>query len=349
MRFGLFGGAVARVENRKPAAPSDRGAKPRQVSESDDSYGYQQLIRTVVEAESLGFHSVFLVEHHFTGTAQVSASLNLLTYLAARTSTIRLGTAVVVIPWHNPALLAEQVATLDVLSDGRFDFGVGKGYRPSEFGHFCIPQEEAEERFEESIALIRKALSTDERFSHHSKRWNFEDIIVEPAPAQRPYPPLWLAAGRPESLRGAAADGYNLLLDQFATFEATLDRLAIYRQAVEAAGRSFDPMSVGVARGLTIVETEEQRARALSKRMDALVRMNRLAAGADGRNVSSMASDPDIRRAAEHGTLIGTTDEICERISRLRDGGVGYILLAGAMAAPDQLRLFAEEIMPNFT
>jgi alkanesulfonate monooxygenase SsuD/methylene tetrahydromethanopterin reductase-like flavin-dependent oxidoreductase (luciferase family) len=325
LRFGLFGGAVARD------AGSGSGPARRKLSLSDDSHGYLQLIDTVVEAEARGFHSIFVVEHHFTGSAQLSASL-----------------AVIVVPWHNPVLLAEQAATLDVLSNGRFDFGVGKGYRPNEFERFCIPLEEATERFEESMALIRKALTADERFSHESKRWRFADIIVEPPPVQQPHPPFWLAAGRPESLRQAAQDGYNLLLDQFNSFDLTLERVRIYREAVEAAGRAFDPMSVGVARGLAIVRTEEERAQALVKRMQALGRMNRLASSADGSYVSSMASDPDTRKAAEDGTLIGTPDEIIERIGRLRDGGVEYILLSGALANPAQLRIFAEEIMPAF-
>src|SRR5712671_5823574 len=110
MRFGLFGGAR-----------TDTG------EQASDSRIYTDYIDYICEAEQLGFHSVFLVEHHFTGFGQVSATLNFLTYLAAKTTTMRLGTAVLVLPWHNPALLAEQAATLDLLSNGRFDFGVGKG------------------------------------------------------------------------------------------------------------------------------------------------------------------------------------------------------------------------------
>lgn len=342
MKFGLFGGAVA------TGSQSGGGAARRRISPSDDSHGYRALIDTVIEAEALGFHSIFLVEHHFTGSAQISASLNLLTYLAARTSTMRLGTAVVVVPWHNPVLLAEQAATVDVLSNGRFDFGVGKGYRPNEFERFCIPLDEATERFEESMALIKKALTSDHRFSHRSKRWRFEDIIVEPPPVQTPYPPLWLAAGRTGSLRKAATDGYHLLLDQFATAELTLERFQTYRDAVEKTGRDFDPMTVAVARGLAITRNEAEREQVLAKRMQALAQMNRLATSDDGRYVSSMASDPDLRQAAEQGTLIGSTSEIIDRIHRLRDGGVSYILLAGALATPSQLRAFAEEIMPAF-
>src|SRR5436190_23508231 len=129
MRFGLFGGAKS------------AGGGP-----SGDSQGYAKFIDYVLLAEELGYGSLFVVEHHFTGVGQVSASLNLLSYLAGRTSAMRLGTAVVVLPWHNPVLLAEQVATLDLLSGGRFDFGVGKGYREGEFSGFCIRQDEATER-----------------------------------------------------------------------------------------------------------------------------------------------------------------------------------------------------------
>jgi alkanesulfonate monooxygenase SsuD/methylene tetrahydromethanopterin reductase-like flavin-dependent oxidoreductase (luciferase family) len=347
LKFGLFGGATAKVGHG--TAPQSAGGGERlQFSQSDDSHGYGQLIDGVIEAERLGFHSIFLVEHHFTGSAQISASLNLLTYLAARTSKIRLGTAVVVVPWHNPVLLAEQAATVDVLSNGRLDFGVGKGYRPNEFQRFCIPLEEATERFEESIGLIKRALTADERFSHHSKRWNFEDIIVEPPPVQRPHPPMWLAAGRPDSIRKAAEDGYSLLLDQFATFELTLERLRVYRETVEAMGRPFDPMNVGVARGIAIIRNEEERRQALGRRMASLDRMNRLATTADRKYVSSMASDPNLREAAEHGTLIGTPDEIIEMIRHLRDGGVGYILLSSAYVTPGLMQTFAEEIMPAF-
>src|SRR5213592_5029419 len=113
MRFGLFGSAQA--DN------SDLGPETGQ--------GFRDYLDFNVEGEALGYHSSFLVEHHFTGWNQVSAPLMLQTALAARTRTLRLGTAVIVLPWHNPVLLAEQAATIDLLSGGRLEFGVGKGYR----------------------------------------------------------------------------------------------------------------------------------------------------------------------------------------------------------------------------
>src|SRR5258706_2249105 len=155
MRFGLFGSAAARRPN------------PSEAAEFDSSEGFRDFIEYNVEAEGLGFHGTFVVEHHFTGYGQVSATINLLTWLGARTSTLRLGTAVIVLPWHNPVLLAEQAATIDLLSGGRLEFGVGKGYRHNEFASFCIPIAEAEERFEEALALAVKSWISAERFSHH--------------------------------------------------------------------------------------------------------------------------------------------------------------------------------------
>jgi len=329
MKFGMFGG-------------------PRSIPVVNGGYdnGYSAYIDAVLEAEQLGYYSNFLVEHHFSGMGQVSASLNLLSYLAARTKTIRLGTAVVVLPWHNPVLIAEQAATLDLLSDGRFDFGVGKGYRYNEFEGFCIPVEEASERFEEAMAVIRKAWGHEGRFSHHGKRWHYQDIVIEPAPVQKPHPPFWLAAGRRASLRQAANEGYNLFLDQFQTFEVMLKRFRIYQGAVQEAGRKLKPYSIAVARGLLIAKTPEEREAAITARMKSQEVMNAHGTSADKTEKSSMVSDPDLRKAATEGTLIGTPGEIIERLKWLEDEGVDYIILS--TRGKKALRVFAEEVMPAF-
>src|ERR1041384_7557102 len=168
MRFGLFGSAAAR-----------RGS-----GEFDSAEGFRHFIEYNVEAEALGFHGTFVVEHHFTGFGQVSATLNLLTWLGARTRRLRLGTAVMVLPWHNPVLLAEQAATLDLMSGGRLDFGIGKGYRYNEFKGFAIPMAEAEARFDEAFEVIVRAWTAGGRFSHRGRYWRFDDIVVEPPVAQ---------------------------------------------------------------------------------------------------------------------------------------------------------------------
>jgi alkanesulfonate monooxygenase SsuD/methylene tetrahydromethanopterin reductase-like flavin-dependent oxidoreductase (luciferase family) len=92
-------------------------------------------------------------------------------------------------------LLAEQAATLDLLSGGRLDFGIGKGYRYNEFAGFCVPMEEADARFDECLEVILKAWTADEPFSHRGTYWAFDTIVVEPPTEQRPHPPIWMGAG----------------------------------------------------------------------------------------------------------------------------------------------------------
>src|SRR6201998_3219054 len=138
MRFGIFG----RSQAKRGGPDVDSGA------------GFREFVDYNVEAEALGFQSSFVVEHHFTGFGQISATLNLLTWIGARTTTLRLGTAVLTLPWHNPVLLAEQGATLDLLSGGRLDFGVGRGYRYNEFKGFCVDMDEAGARFDECLGVL---------------------------------------------------------------------------------------------------------------------------------------------------------------------------------------------------
>jgi alkanesulfonate monooxygenase SsuD/methylene tetrahydromethanopterin reductase-like flavin-dependent oxidoreductase (luciferase family) len=335
MRFGLFGSATARHGG----------------PDVDSGQGYKQFVDYNVEAEALGYHSTFLVEHHFTGFGQVSASLSLLTWVAAKTKTLRLGTAVLVLPWHNPVLVAEQAATIDLLSGGRLDFGVGKGYRHNEFAGFCVPVEEAEARFNECLDVIVKAWTSKQRFSHHGKYWNFEDIIVEPPTAQKPHPPMWMAAGNPDSIRQVAARGYNLLLDQFASFEAVAERIGIFKAEVEKHGRVFDPLDVGVARAFYVAKDAADKDAALERRMEAQRRLATVSNAPDGtKNRSSIMAFSDTREASEESALYGTPDEIAAKLQKLRGLGVEYVLLNGGGLvidkANDNLSRFAREVMP---
>jgi alkanesulfonate monooxygenase SsuD/methylene tetrahydromethanopterin reductase-like flavin-dependent oxidoreductase (luciferase family) len=322
MRFGLFGSAQAK-----------RGGP-----DVDSGAGFRDFVEYNVEAEALGFHSTFVVEHHFTGFGQISAILNLLTWIGARTKSLRLGTAVLVLPWHNPVLLAEQAATLDLLSGGRLDFGIGKGYRYNEFAGFCVPMEEAEERFDEALEVILKAWIADEPWSHRGKYWQFEGVVVEPPTAQKPHPPIWMGAGSPGSIKKVAAHGYNLLLGQFASLAQIAEQIAIFKSEVEAAGRTFDPMSVGITRSLYVTTTAAEYEKAIENRMAARRRTQRLA---------RRPNFDDTREAAEAGTLYGTPDEIYTKLQALRDVGAEYVLLNSA-GGSTSLRRFAREIMPAF-
>jgi alkanesulfonate monooxygenase SsuD/methylene tetrahydromethanopterin reductase-like flavin-dependent oxidoreductase (luciferase family) len=331
MRFGLFGSAQAK-----------RGGP-----EIDSSQGFRDFIENNVEAEALGYYSTFLVEHHFTGFGQVSASLNLLTWLGARTRQLRLGTAVLVLPWHHPVLLAEQAATLDLLSGGRLDFGVGKGYRYNEFAGFCIPMEEADARYEEALAVITKAFTAETPFSHHGKYWRFENIVVEPPTAQKPHPPFWMGAGSASSVREVAERGYNMLLGQHSLAEEILEQVAQFKTEVEARGRRFDPMQVAVARAVHIAKNAADREAALERRFQGHMRINALARRPDGDARARFKSPEEIRHESDESALFGTPDEIVQKLERLRDGRVEYVIINFG-GSRENIRRFAREIMPAF-
>jgi alkanesulfonate monooxygenase SsuD/methylene tetrahydromethanopterin reductase-like flavin-dependent oxidoreductase (luciferase family) len=338
MQFGLFGSAAAR-----------RGAP-----EFDSGEGFRDFVDYNVEAEALGFRSTFIVEHHFTGYGQVSATLNLLTWLGARTRQLRLGTAVMVLPWHNPVLLAEQAATLDLLSGGRLDFGVGKGYRYNEFKGFSMPMDEADARFDEAFDIILRAWTADEPFSYHGKYWHFDEIVVEPPPAQKPHPPIWMGAGSERSIRRVAAQGYNLLLGQYASPADVAWNIGIYRSEVEAHGRRFDPMQVAVTRAFFVCDNAADREAAMQRRLANRVRQLQLATRPDGTvhgGPDRATGDP--QTVNEASAIYGNPDHIAERLDELRRAGAGYVLIngggsGGGARGRDSLRRFAREVMPSF-
>jgi len=329
MRFGLFGGAAA----------------PRLPDVAASAEGFFDFVETNVEAEALGFHSSFVTEHHFTGIGQVSATLTLLTFIAARTTHLRLGTAILVLPWHNPVLLAEQVATLDLLSRGRLDLGVGKGYRHNEFSGFAMPPHEAEPRFEEVLDVLVRALASDGPFSHRGRFFRFDRVVVEPPPHQRPHPPLWLAAGSATSISACARRGFNLLLDQFASPQQIGERIALYRRELEAAGHSFEPMRVAVARNIFVARNAAEKHEAVRRQVQIHGRLLSLSRGSESRPGSHILGYAE---TPEAHSLIGTAEEVAEGLAALEEVGVAYVLLFG-QGSRDNLRRFAEKVMPVFS
>jgi alkanesulfonate monooxygenase SsuD/methylene tetrahydromethanopterin reductase-like flavin-dependent oxidoreductase (luciferase family) len=331
MQFGIFGSAQA--------AGSAANAPMGQ--------GFHDYIEFNVEAEALGYRSNFLVEHHFTGWQQVSATLTLLTWLAARTRTLRLGTAVLVLPWHNPVLLAEQAATLDLMSGGRLDFGVGKGYRHSEFTGFCISPDESEARFDEALEIITQAWTSNERFSHHGRFWNFESIVVEPPPHQRPHPPFWMAAGSPPSIKKVAERGYNLILDQFASPEQLGERIGLFKAEAATRCRAVSPTEIVVARDMFVARNAAEKQAAVErthKGRQQILNVSRAPGQERGSHILAYAHD---KGPSDENTLIGTADEICERLEAMRRAGVEYVILSCG-ASRESLRRFAHEVMPVF-
>ncbi|HEY3847198.1 MAG TPA: LLM class flavin-dependent oxidoreductase [Acetobacteraceae bacterium] len=331
MRFGLFGSAEA---NAPGGGPCD---------------GFDDYIAYNVEAEALGYNSTFLVEHHFTGWSQISATLNLLTWLAAKTTTLRVGTAVMVLPWHNPVLLAEQAATLDVLSRGRLDLGVGKGYRHNEFKGFNVPAEEADARLEEALTILAKSWTSTERFSYHGRFWKFEDVVVEPRPLQKPHPPLWMGAASATSIQRVAERGYGLLLDQYASPATLQQRIALFRLETERRGRVFDPMSVVVARDLYVAKNGADKEAALHRHREMQQRTLAISRDPNRPGGSHILAYKHGDGDTEASMLYGTPDEIAKKLSSLQAVGIEYVILNIGGQSRDSLRSFARDIRPGFT
>ncbi len=334
MKFGLFGGAQA---------------VPGEVI-TEAALGYHEYGEYIQHAERLGYVSAWLVEHHFTGFSQLSATLNYISYLSGITSKIRLGSAVVVVPWHNPVLLAEQVATIDQLSKGRYDFGIGRGYRANEFNGFGIDMGEAQDIFEESVALLKRSFTETERWSYKSDRWTFNDIIVEPPVVQKPYPPMWVGAGSENSIRGVARNDFNLLLDQMSPFEAIGEKIRIYQDELDKLGKPYDPDRVAVTRGLMVANNDNQRADAHVLRGKFITEVQVLTKDKSSgpKAFSPVDNTGDSDAISENGAVLGDSDEMGERVERLRDEGVRTILLHDLSGSFEALQQFAEEVMPGF-
>ena len=251
-------------------------------------------------------------------------------------------------------MTAEQAATLDLLSSGRLDFGIGKGYRYNEFQGFCVDMDAADARFDECLAVLVKSWTSDEKFSHRGTYWAFDNVVVEPPTAQRPHPPIWMGAGGESSVRRVAEKGYNLLLGQYAQPADVAKSIAAYRAGVEAQGRPFDPMSVGVTRAFFVCDKEADKEAALERRLANRVRQLKLATRPDGTvhgGPDRATGDPDtINRGS---AMYGTPDQIAQKLDELRDAGVGYVLVngggsGGGARGRHSMRRFAREVMPLF-
>lgn len=200
----------------------------------------REHIDLMVEAEALGFDSVWPAEHHFSTYGWCASPQVPLAAVAARTSRIRLGTGIVALPFHHPVRLAEDFAFLDLLSEGRVEFGVGRGYQPQEYAGFNLDQSRSREMFDEALRLIIECW-TAPRVDFQGRYWQVSDVAVLPKPLQRPHPPVHVAAISPESFERAGRSGFNLLMG-FAfglTFAGARRGLEAYRAGRAAVG--LDP------------------------------------------------------------------------------------------------------------
>jgi alkanesulfonate monooxygenase SsuD/methylene tetrahydromethanopterin reductase-like flavin-dependent oxidoreductase (luciferase family) len=205
---------------------------------------YHEVIEEAEYAEELGYEGFWVGEHHFQSSYRVFPSPQmLLAAISQRTTTLRLGTGVNVLPINDPIRLAEDLAELDLLSHGRVCFGAGRGYQPHEFAGFHIPMETAKERFWECLEVIRKAW-TEEQFSYAGKFYQYEDIALLPRPVQKPSPPIWVAAASPGSAEEVACRGFAFACAAFASTpspEQVATQLRRYRESFVAAGHGRPP------------------------------------------------------------------------------------------------------------
>ena len=222
----------------------------------------QQLIEEITEqvqyAEELGFVSAWLAEHHFTRYSMVPSSLILATHIASRTTKIRVGTAVLVSPLHNPMRLAEDGAMLDLISNGRLDVGFGRGSGGYEYTGYGLDPAESAGRFQDSVKIIQ-GLWTTPGFSYESPYNKLEDINLVPPPLQQPHPPIYIAATRTQAtLDFLVNTGHNLCIAVVQDTELALDLCHRFVEQAAAAGNDRPMSEIPFFRYFYVAETEEE-------------------------------------------------------------------------------------------
>jgi probable F420-dependent oxidoreductase len=197
------------------------------------------LLAQVRTARDGGFKSLLLPHHYLVAPMQMLQPMVLLGYLVPETKGMTLGMDILLLPLLNPVHVAEEWATLDVLSEGRAILGVGLGYRPEEFAAFDVPIQERAARMRESIALIRR-LWTEERVSFQGKFYSVENAGISIRPVQKNGPPIWLAAQVDAAIQRAARIGDGWLIVPSSEIATVAQQMKTYREALQAAGKPAD-------------------------------------------------------------------------------------------------------------
>jgi alkanesulfonate monooxygenase SsuD/methylene tetrahydromethanopterin reductase-like flavin-dependent oxidoreductase (luciferase family) len=195
---------------------------------------YSETLEQIEWGENHGFEDVWLSEHHFIGYGYLPSILPVAAAIAARTKRIRIASGVLLMPFHNPVRLAEDIAVVDVTSGGRFELGVGVGFKQEEFAGFGVPFKERGARTNQSLDVTRRLLS-GETVTFKSEFFDFENVKVAPEPIQRPHPPVWLDGFTPAALRRAARYG-----DGFTVPAATRDVYDRYVAELKKQNRPTD-------------------------------------------------------------------------------------------------------------
>ena len=237
MRFGLF--------SQAPEADGQTHADR-----------YREMFDLIALGDSLGFDVAWLAELHFGGAfSLLSVPLMVVPAIAQRTSRIRIGTAVTLLPLHHPLSCAEQAATADLLSGGRLEFGVGRGSIPSQFYGFRVPVSENRARFDEALEIIRLAW-TQERFSYHGAFYDIDNITVVPKPVQRPHPPIRVAVHTAESFTHIGDLGLPIYSGTTTTALPQLREFtALYRERLKVNGHVWRNDQMALMLPVHVAET----------------------------------------------------------------------------------------------
>lgn len=341
MQFGLF----ANFEN-----PAQNAWSPaRALAES---------VENVRHAETLGYSEAWITEHHFNPFSVSAAIFPLLAHLAGVTSSIRLGSAAVLLPMHNLVQVAEEAATVDSLSNGRLLLGVAKGGPfPAQFHNFHVPQEESRARTLEALPLLERLL-TETGVSHQSGGWNLDQVTIYPRPTQQAIP-LWLASVSEESITLAAQRGYGLMGPAPAPLEKLRGILAQYRQALATAGT--EPRPYVLSRFFfchpdrqTAIREAVPFVKDFARNMGAVLKQAQAAGGPGAPTPFGVGADALLEERILANSIIGDMAECQDRVQALVEAlGPHHLILKPASADPEAnrraLTLFAEKVRPQFS
>ena len=318
---------------------------------------YARALEQAQAAESLGYRNVWLAEHHFSTYGYLSRPLQLATYIAAKTTRLRVGTAVVVVPLHHPLVIAEELAMLDILSGGRLDIGLGRGYQRYEFERFGLQLDSRGQRWEESIDILLKSFE-GRPFSYEGKFFKIPETSLFPQPLQKPHPPVWVTAQSPYSLEAAVRRGFNVLTGGFGV---PIERLAEFGKRLQSMFAETKPAQqplVGVQRAVYVTKDRaDAREAAEQARWNMRVTLslrNNYERVENGNAIPVPAkTEPDIDELLDRFLVIGTPDTCIRQIRRIRElVGTSHFNCSFWFGDLEQARvlrsmeLFAQEVMP---
>jgi alkanesulfonate monooxygenase SsuD/methylene tetrahydromethanopterin reductase-like flavin-dependent oxidoreductase (luciferase family) len=339
-------------------------AVPPQLGLSE-AQAYAGTLAQIELADRLGYGCAWLVEHHFLpGYSHASKPELLLAAAAARTSRIRLGHAVIPLPLHHPVHVAERVATLDVLSGGRLEVGIGRGFSPREYAIFGADMAASRSLTEESLAILLKSFER-KPVTYHGRHYRIEGLEILPRVVQEPHPPLWTAAVSPDTYEWGAERALGVLAGPFKPWFMVNHDIGRYRATWRGPAAPRVGMTVGV-----LCLADGQRARRVAKDAFtwfyrelyrvALPVLERLYPGYEqlrelGRFRALMKLGVDLGLADTFGlVVVGDPAEARAKLRAYSDAGVTHLLCAfGAGAVEpaivhESMELFASEVMPAF-